>query len=60
MYALYRHYEDGKQWLRLVDNLGNEFDEPISGWTEVINLLDGTTQFRHTDGRELKEKRVKK
>ena len=49
----YRHWEDGKQWLRLCDKSGNEWDESITGWTEVLNLTNGHLTYRHKDGREV-------
>ena len=48
----YRHWSDGQQWLRVIDATGDEWDEPIEGWTEVHNLTNGVQTYRHNDGRE--------
>ena len=53
IHALYRHWDDGKQWLRLTDDAGNQWDEPITGFTEVWNLTTGAMSYRHTDGRNI-------
>jgi len=45
--SAYRHWNDGRQWIRIIDENGNEWDEPISGWTEILNLTDGSAQYRH-------------
>jgi hypothetical protein len=48
----YKHWEDGKQWLRVIDTkIGHEWDEPITGWVLSINLINGETLWKHADGR---------
>lgn len=42
----YRHWEDGKQWLRVITADGIEYDEPITGWVEVWNLITGVLTYR--------------
>lgn len=49
----YRHWEDGKQWLRIIEDDGNEYDEQITGWSEILDFSDGKTIYRHKDGREI-------
>lgn len=50
----FHHDDDGERWLRLVDASGNEWDEPISGWQLILDLLNSArpSYYRHTDGRE--------
>lgn len=43
----FRHWEDGKQWLRIIEENGNEYDEPIAGWIEVWDLIRGGMVYRH-------------
>lgn len=50
----FRQWEDGKQWLRIIDDNGNEYQEPITGWAEIINLTNGELHYRHIDGRLIK------
>lgn len=46
------HDDDGSRWIRLVADKGNEWDEPITGWEYVIDLINGPpSYFRHKDGR---------
>jgi hypothetical protein len=52
----YRHWEDGKQWLRIIDNDGNEWDEPIEGWCEVWNLCTGVLTYKNSNGLEIEGK----
>lgn len=51
--SAYRHWEDRKQWLRIILADGMEWDEPISGWSEIWNFTTGVMSYRHTDGREI-------
>jgi hypothetical protein len=48
----YHHTDEGLTWLRIVPESGMEWDEPISGWSEVHDLIRGRHYYRHTDGRE--------
>lgn len=48
----YNIWEDGKQWLRVVDEQGFEHEEPMTGWSIVHNLTNGVCTWRHNDGRE--------
>ena len=50
----FRQWEDGKQWLRIIDDNGNEYQEPIAGWTEILNLTNGELHYRHIDDRLIK------
>jgi hypothetical protein len=46
-----KHFEDGETWARIEDDSGNVWDEPINGWSMVISLIDGSTEWKHVDGR---------
>lgn len=50
-----RHFEDGKVWARIEDYEGNVWDEPITGWSVHISLIDGSTEWKHIDGRTGKD-----
>lgn len=45
----YRHWEDGKQWLRILPEDGMEYDEPIEGWVEVLDLTTGKLFYRKNE-----------
>ena len=51
----YQHTEDGRKWLRIVPDDGLAWDEPLSGWCIVLDLITGATTYRHTDGRSIPE-----
>lgn len=46
MMKAYRHWQDGKQWLRIIPDNGMEYDEPISGWVEILNLTNGNISYK--------------
>ncbi len=57
MQTAYMYYDDGRRWLRVQDETGLEWDEPISGWTIVLDLIrGGPVWFEHKDGRKIPEK----
>lgn len=47
----YHYTDEGKTWLR-IDDEGYGYEEPIAGWSLVLDLTDGKSYYRHTDGRE--------
>ena len=47
----YAHEEDGQKWLRITPEDGRAWDEPIAGWSLVLDLYRGTARWKHTDGR---------
>jgi hypothetical protein len=56
-HVLYRHWDDGKQWIRIQDTItGEEWDEPITGWSEIWDLTNGALSYSHTNGTELLQK----
>jgi hypothetical protein len=54
MQKAYKHYLDGKFWIRIIDENEDEWDESTEGWCEIFNLTNGQNTFRHKDGREIK------
>ena len=42
----YRYWDDGKQWIRLISET-DEWDEPITGWIEVHDLIRGFMVYRN-------------
>jgi hypothetical protein len=51
----YMHYSDGARWIRIIDENGSEWDEPIQGWSLVLDLIRGGANWRHDDGREYRD-----
>lgn len=49
---LCKHWEDGKLWARIELDDGSVYDESITGWSMHISLIDGSTMWKHLDGRE--------
>jgi hypothetical protein len=47
--------EDGCRWLRIVPPDGFEWDEPVEGWHLVIHLFEGHAQWKHSDGRTIRD-----
>lgn len=51
MFKAYQHFDDGFKWLRVVNTeTGQEWDEPIKGWSLSINLMTGETLWTHENG----------
>lgn len=40
-------WEDGQQWLHVVADNGEEWQEPISGWEEVHDICRGFGFYRN-------------
>jgi hypothetical protein len=51
----YMYETEGQRWLRIIDATGQEWDEPIAGWSMVVHLCEGYNMWKHTDGRLLKD-----
>lgn len=52
----YMHYDDGCRWLRIQDDDGQEWEEPITGWSLIFDLCrGGAAWFEHKDGRKFVE-----
>lgn len=52
----FMYWEDGKKWLRIIPESGYEWDEPMTGWVLIFDLINGgPSVFRHTDGRTIME-----
>ena len=49
----YHHDQDGKRWFRIVTDTGYDFDEPIAGWSMVMDLEQGRLYYVHKDGRRV-------
>jgi hypothetical protein len=49
------HDDDGKRWLRMIAADGTEWDEPITGWTLLLDLIRGLRSWRHDDGRTARD-----
>lgn len=44
--------EDGRRWMRVEDERsGDVWDEPVTGWEEIFDLIRGARYYRHKDGR---------
>ena len=41
--------EDGKRWIRIIPDDGFAWDEPITGWEQVIYLFEGRTAWRKNE-----------
>ena len=49
-------FDDGARWLRITPQDGFAWDEPVAGWALILDLSDGRSYWRHTDGRKISDK----
>lgn len=50
----YAEYQDGKKWLMINSSDGYAWQEPMTDWTYIIDLVYGKDVYRNKDGIEIK------
>ena len=46
------HEEDGQRWLRCISDNGEEYDEAVSCFVEIMDLTNGENYWRHVRTQE--------